>query len=135
MRSRAGHTARRQAGMTELYTSSYRAFRPDMGQAVVTSLGLPRWRPEAGQWPRCWLLTPTSALFHASAEDFDVGYIERLDRFGPAKIAQTLQRIGVEHQADKLVLLCHELDPAGCHRSLAADWIIRTLGEVVDELL
>jgi len=43
--------------LTRIHTSSYRAFRPDMGTPVVTSLGLPRWRPEAQDWPRCWLIT------------------------------------------------------------------------------
>jgi hypothetical protein len=38
--------------MTALFTASYRAFRPDWGQAVVTSRSLPRWRlEEAQEWP------------------------------------------------------------------------------------
>jgi Protein of unknown function, DUF488 len=121
--------------MTELYTSSYRAFRPEMGQPVVTSLGLPRWRPEAEQWPRCWLLTPTSALFAEPDEQvFAAGYVARLERFGVAKIAAALHKIARERQASALVLLCHEGDPARCHRGQFADWWIRTTGEAVDEL-
>lgn len=120
--------------MTQIFTCSYRAYRSDMGQAVVTSLGLPRWRPEARQWPRCWLLTPTAELLAEDNEAFTAGYLARLERFGAQKISRTLERIAQENQAEALVLLCHESDAARCHRSIAAEWIIRTTGEAIDEL-
>lgn len=45
--------------MTILFTASYQAYQDDMGQALVTSRGLPHWRAdEAAAWPRCWLLAP-----------------------------------------------------------------------------
>lgn len=120
--------------MTDLFTASYRAFVPAWGQPVVTSLGLPRWRPEAADWPRCWLVTPTWALFHASPEEFERGYAERLDRFGARKISRVLERFAREHHADRLVLLCHELDGTQCHRADLATWFLTRTGEVVTEL-
>jgi Domain of unknown function DUF488 len=121
--------------VTQLFTASYRAYQPGWGLAVVTSLGLPKFRPEAGQWPRCWLITPTPALFHASADVFFEGYIERLDRFGPARIARVLERIARENDAESLVLLCFEREPEQCHRGLFAAWLLDRTGEVCPELM
>jgi Protein of unknown function, DUF488 len=120
--------------MTQLYTCSYRRFRADMGVPVITSLGLPSWRPEAREWPRCWLLTPTPALFREPDDDvFAAGYAARLERFGAAKIARTLEKIAREHQAARLILLCHEADPAACHRRQFADFMLATTGELIEE--
>lgn len=120
--------------MTTLLTCSYRAYRPDMGQAVVTSLGLPRWHPEARTWPRCWLLTPTPELFREPDDEvFAAGYAARLERFGAQKIARTLEKIAREHEADRLVLLCHEADPAACHRQQFADFMLAATGELIEE--
>ena len=102
---------------------------------MPVSLGLPRWLPETPQWPRAWVLPPTSQMFAEPGNlVFADAYVARLERFGAAKIARTLERIAREHQAEILVLCCHEADPARCHRSLAADWLIRVTGEVVGEL-
>ncbi|MGH3273513.1 MAG: DUF488 family protein, N3 subclade [Streptosporangiaceae bacterium] len=121
--------------MTQLCTASYRAFRPGWGQPVCTSLGLPKWRPEAEQWPRAWVLTPTWALFGVKDwDEFRVAYLARLDGFGPRKIARTLERIAREHEAERLVLLCHEGDWARCHRGLIAEYLLTRTGEVVEEL-
>jgi len=121
--------------LTVIYTASFGAYRADMGQAVPIPLGLSRLLPEAQQWPRAWVLTPASQMF-AEPDNlvFADAYVARLERFGAAKIARTLERIAREHQAEVLVLCCHEADPARCHRSLAADWLIRGTAEVVDEL-
>jgi uncharacterized protein YeaO (DUF488 family) len=121
--------------MTDLFTCSYRAFTSAMGQPVVTSCGLPRWRPEAAQWPRCWLLTPTPALFHTEDwAEFEKGYLARLDSIGPAKIARVLERIAREHQAERLILLCHEWEASRCHRGALAGWLLATTGELACEL-
>jgi len=126
--------------MTRLFTCSYRAFRPDMGQPVVCSLGLPKWRPEAAEWPRCHLLTPTWPMFNAvretgDSEAFAAAYAARLERFSVQRIARTLEGIARAHQADNLVLLCHEADPERCHRTQFADWWIQASGEEVAELI
>jgi Protein of unknown function, DUF488 len=121
--------------LTQLFSASYRAYRPEMGQAVITSLGLPRWRPEAESWPRAWVLTPTSQLFHLADDDeFTAGYLARLERFGPQKIGRTLEAIARQHEADRLCLLCHEGDWTRCHRSQFAAWWLTTTGELVTEV-
>jgi hypothetical protein len=69
--------------LTTLYTCSYRAYRAEMGQAVICSLGLPKWPlAEAETWPRCWLIAPTPALFRGDGAEFANGYEARLDKFG-----------------------------------------------------
>jgi hypothetical protein len=121
--------------MTRLFTCSYRSYRPWYGQAVAISLGLPRWLEDAQQWPRCWLLTPTPALFREpDDEKFAAGYTARLERFGAAKIARTLERIAAEHQAEALVLLCHEPDWSNCHRLTFAQWLLERAGELCQEV-
>lgn len=126
--------------MTTLCTASYRAYRPDMGLPVVCSLGLPKWRQEAAEWPRCHLLTPTWPMFNAVRETgdsaaFAAAYAERLEHFGPPRIASTLERLARDHQAESLVLLCHEADPERCHRSQFGNWWIIQTGEEVCELI
>ena len=121
--------------MPQIFTTSFRRYRPEMGTAVVTSLGLPKWLPEAQSWPRCWVITPTPTLFHLADDDeFARLYVERLDRFGAQKISRALQRIAVEHQAGKLVLLCHESDWDSCHRKLFAAWLMEATGELCREM-
>jgi uncharacterized protein (DUF488 family) len=81
------------------------------------------------------VLTPTSQLFHlADDEEFTAGYLARLERFGPQKIARTLERIAREHEAEKLVVLCHEVDWARCHRQTFASFWLATTGELVREM-
>jgi hypothetical protein len=105
-----------------------------MGQAVVTSRGLPRYRPEAAEWPRCWMLTPGSSYFDAEPEEFERQYTSQLDRHGPAKISRWLERTARDRGAGSLVLLCHEWAWEDCHRLLAARWILERTGELVTEL-
>ena len=121
--------------MTTIHTASYRAYREEMGQAVIISRGLPRWRmSEAAGWPRCWLLTPTPELLDDTDEEFAAGYVQRLERFGPQKISRTLEQLAADHDAEHLLLLCHEPDPGQCHRRQFADWWLTTTGEAITEV-
>ena len=78
-----------------------------MGLPLVTSRGLPRWRPEAATWPWLWSITPTGAEFALTGAEFTALYTERLTRYGTARIARSLERIAREHDTDRIVLLCH----------------------------
>jgi hypothetical protein len=127
--------------LTDILTSSYTAWRPQFGTPVVTSLMLPRWIPEAKEWPRCSLISPKWSYFtrkadrtEATAEQFRQCYLAQLDRHGPAKISRELAAIAAEHQAERLVLLCFETAPAACHRLLFASWLLTTTGEVIEEI-
>jgi len=121
--------------VTALVTTCYRAFREVMGQPVVISLGTPKWLSEAGDWPRCWLLTPRWSYWRAEwPEPFSGHYLAQLERHGPQKIARVLEQIAREHQAERLALLCHEGDVEQCHRGLFASWLLERTGELCPEL-
>ena len=117
--------------MTDVYTCSYRLWRPDMGLPVVCSLTRPRdemWQHAAS----CWPLTPRWSYFkHADAgERFEA----QLARYGPQDIAKALEVIAAEHKASPLVLLCWEADWNTCHRQRIARFLLETTGWVVREL-
>jgi hypothetical protein len=109
--------------VTTLWTASFQSFRSGLGQPVSIALALPRWRDDCQNWPACHLLTPRWAYFNAPAEEFDAEYVSQLQRFGVPRIRAVLERIAVEHEADRLVLICHEADREQCHRgTLARSW-------------
>jgi hypothetical protein len=122
--------------VTTLATASYRVWRPSMGQAVVTSRGLPRWRlAEASKWPRCWMLAPARSLWGLPREEFRGRYFAQLEEHGAEVIARQLERTARQTGADRLVLLCFEPVVADCHRGDFAAWWLVTTGERVEELL
>jgi hypothetical protein len=121
--------------LTAIYTSSYRAYQNAMGQAVVTSLGLPKWRiAEAREWPICDLLRPHWSYLRAGPEQFGHAYIAQLEHFGVCKIARSLERIAREREAQATVLLCHESRWEDCHRLTFAEFWLTTTGELVQEI-
>lgn len=118
--------------MTEIVTTSFREYRPDMGQPVSIALTVPRDMPEAKEWPTCWVLTPRWSYFHSPYAEYDAAFCAQLERFGVAKINRALHAIAREAGAERLVLCCWE--PAGvaesrCHRRLAAAWWLYQTGE------
>jgi len=112
-----------------------------MGQPVVISLTVPKWLPEAAEWPRCHLISPRWAYFlrqedrtEVTVAEFTRQYTEQLDGYGPAKIARILHMIARQHAADSLILLCHESDVDRCHRGMFARWLMERTGEIAGEL-
>ncbi|ETA66382.1 hypothetical protein [Haloechinothrix halophila] len=120
--------------MVELFTCSHYRFASAMGQPVRISLMLPRWRPEARDWPVCWTLCVRWRYFNA--DDWEQQYLAQLDRYGVAAIRSELEGIAAEHDTTQLVLLCFErqIDPHGCHRRTFARWWWRHTRESVPEL-
>jgi hypothetical protein len=121
----------------DVLTASYASWRPGCGSPVSISLSTPRWLPAAADWPRCWLLTPRWAYFHAEPGEFERAYLAQLARYGPERISRCLARIAREaYQApsQRLVLCCWETDWANCHRRQFAEWLLVTTGELVTEL-
>lgn len=123
----------------ELLTASYRTWRPGAGSPVATSLLVPKWRPEAATWPRCWEVSPRWDYFKAAPAEFEAAYIAQLERYGVSRIMAALARIGrgaYEEPSDRLALICWETTDAetACHRRLFARWLLETCGERVDEL-
>ncbi len=68
-------------------------------------------------------------------EPFSEHYLAQLDRYGPKKISAVLERLAREHQAERLILLCHEGDWEQCHRGLFSRWLLETAGEICPELM
>jgi hypothetical protein len=104
-------------------------------------LTVPRYLPEAVDWPRCHLLCPRWSYFlraedrtEATVESFRAAYTAQLERFGPRKIARVLHMLGREHDASALALLCHEASWDRCHRQMWASWWLQATGEVVGEM-
>ncbi len=119
--------------MTTIRTASYRTYTSDMGLAVVTSRGLPKFRPEAETWPRLWLVTP-GAFLDAEPDEFARLYLAQLDRHGPAKVCRALEHIARQNDAESLVLCCFERSPTDCHRGLLAEWALTTAGLKLSEV-
>lgn len=94
---------------------------------------LPKFIPEAKDWPRCHLLTPRWSYFRS--DDFAEQVAAQLDGYGSARVTAVLERIARGRDAERLVLCCFESDPAQCHRSMVATWLITRAGLVCDELL
>jgi hypothetical protein len=119
------------------FTASYSAWsrRPDMGHPVVCSLLVPKWLPEAEQFPRLWAATPRWSYWRSGWPDEFRGHFEaQLRQYGVQRIARRIQQIATEAGAERLVLLCFEADPAQCHRSLFAWWWLVTTGERITDI-
>ena len=62
----------------ELSTSSYRAWRPELGAPVVTPLTTPKWLREATSWPKLTEVTPRWSYFHDDPDIFTAKYLDQL---------------------------------------------------------
>jgi len=121
--------------VTTIYTCSYRAWRPELGQPVRTSLGKPKWLlPEAASWPLLWEATPRGWYLRAHPEAYEDAYLDQLERYGPKRIARRMADITRQTGAATLVLCCFEADPERCHRALFAAWWLLATGERITEV-
>ncbi len=118
--------------MGRLFTSSYRAWRPEFGVPVRTSLGAPRWMTAPlVEWPAVY----PWGLFGKDLDEatFTRKYRARLHRQGPRVLRELAD---LREGYGDLVLLCFEdLAKPGvwCHRTVLAGWISEQLGEEVLE--
>jgi hypothetical protein len=122
-----------------LATCSYRAFAPQMGVPVATSVGKPRkWRK--GPLEICNPLAPygihgNPKFRGASDEEWERADLKRLD-VQQAKIEPALDELSTKYAGHPLVLLCyedvHKVD--ACHRRWAAGWFARRYGLTVPEV-
>jgi hypothetical protein len=95
-----------------------------MGLPCATSIGKPKYRLPYELAEQIILLCPFG-LFGRDLppEEFERGYRERLDKHGVAKMQRCFHGIARKHDdASRLVLLCHEKDPAQCHRQMFSRW-------------
>lgn len=119
-----------------LHTCSYGEWKPEMGAAVKTSLGSPRFQlakiPMIGN---VWEITPRKEYLKAPADIFRAEYFRQLDRYGVKQMLMRFRALA-EKGDEKLVLLCFERLNKGdwCHRQLFAGWWLEQTGEVIPEL-
>lgn len=118
----------------ELATCGYFDYRPSMGVAVVTSLGVPDlFRREA----HCSTLKPKGVFnVYKTKRAFEVHYMDRLDAHA-AEIAAELKKIATSNGNEPLVLLCYcnlSQPDAWCHRRMAAAWLEEHTGITIPEL-
>lgn len=102
-------------------TAAFRAFRPEWGVPVRTTVGRPHrfglpYEFASGLAP--WGLVGTTL----SAQAFELRYVARLDREAD-KIDAQLQDIAERYARQTLILLCFEARPEDCHRSIAGRWL------------
>lgn len=121
-----------------MLTCNYREFEEEMGLGVRTSLGVPKFWPQARTRTlvRMEELTPRGWYFNASPEVFDQRYYEQLNAIGPTALHQKFGQIARTARAEKLVLLCFEKATTAehCHRRMFAAWWLTETGEPVQEV-
>lgn len=128
--------------LPRLVTCSYTGYRRDMGTAVRTSLGAPRFitlpNPQwstYSRWPYIAELAPRQDYMKAPYDTFRARYLDQLDTWS-ADILRKLTWIPAEHGA--LCLLCFEKAPLTtanwCHRRLTAEWFQTRYGITVPEM-
>lgn len=121
----------------KLATCSFQEFQPDMGAAVKTTAGHPRFPlgyTLAGRLPQ---ITPDRSFLRLPRPAFREAYLAKLDGVGldgiTAAMAELAETVG--HQ--RLVLLCFDrLNKPGvwCHRTMFAEWWAFVTGERIPEL-
>jgi hypothetical protein len=110
--------------MTDLATSYYAGFKPEMGAPVRTSVGTPKWW--RGELEHIRRITPYGVFGIEDPDEYKAAYVARLDRIDVADLAQRFEEISAKHGGRPLVLLCFESltkPDQWCHRRIAADWL------------
>lgn len=126
-----------------LATCSYNEYTPNMGTAVRTSRGIPRWFPHqpVGEW---WNVAPDRSMLNiADQAQYRTAYEAKLDHLGPDQARADLLHLADlltdqnGHPPHTLVLLCYEkVNRPGnwCHRTMLANWLAQNLSVTVPEL-
>ena len=109
-----------------LSTCNYHDWTEDMGAAIKTSIGGPRWWPaeKTALLTYCHDLAPRYSYFKAAADEFERQYLAQLERRGVPRFEEIFAELAEKTGQSSLVLLCHEktTTAAGCHRRIFADW-------------
>lgn len=117
-----------------LATCSYRAFTPEMGFPLRTSVGFARGFKHDHEFVS--ELAPYGLLKINDRAEFAPKYAARVASKGPEMLAK-LVRIQQAHPGETLVICCFEdvhQDGVWCHRQVAAEWFRDQLGLELPEL-
>lgn len=103
---------------------------------VATSVGLPKFPLPYRVVDRVGMVCPFGLLDIADQDEFIRRYLERLERYGAAKILPVLARIAQREQRPGVALLCFENVAQGefCHRRVLAEWLEERAELAVPEL-
>ena len=93
--------------------------------AVAISIGVPpRW---VGK--RYIKLAPPRSMLHASKEDFDNFFYNKLSEMDAKSVYDEI----VKNYGENAILLCWESPNIRCHRRIVAEWFEEKLGIIVPE--
>ena len=101
-------------------------------EPVRTSVGVPKFWPEARAFPQIAEVTPYG-LLDLQGDEYATAYLARLDRYGIERIVAAINAIHAAH-GKTLALCCFEHDRADCHRGLLAAWFEQQTGTALHEL-
>lgn len=121
--------------MIELYTSFWK--NPELGEVDAQMVSISRGDKSAVpfRYRKIWSLAPSRETFALQdAGEYEESYLGDLEAVGVEQIMDKLEQISAEHSGKPLVLLCHERDPAECHRSMFARWYEGRTGQRISEL-
>lgn len=121
--------------MTEFATSSYSAYKADMGVAVRVSCGVPKWWDGPLEYAK--EITPWGIFGKKQYDDparFYDAYVAKLDRT-KGKVVREILDIAGRNPDRPLVFLCYEGAGKGwCHREVLASWLEDRTGLDIVEL-
>jgi hypothetical protein len=111
-------------------TASYRAWTPNLGVPVRTSLGVPRW------FSAPLLELPSAFPYGLFGKDLDEAtftrkYRARLWRQRPRVLRELAE---LREGYGDVCLLCFEGPDRFCHRRVLGAWLSEQLGEPVEEV-
>ena len=126
--------------MSNIWTSRYSnpELRSGNYYPVGISLGRPKFSLGYKLYEQCYMLAPTRAMWNiVSDEDFEVAYVNNLEKIGKEKIRETLEMIMDRADGKDVVLLCFEDvrdESQCCHRTMLAKWLNENFETDVREL-
>lgn len=121
----------------DLFTCSYKEFRPAMGVPVRSTVGAPRFPLP---YPLAYVagkVTPHSSMLRRPYSEYRSLYLAMLDRRGVKAVVDELFAIRDAADDHRLVLLCFDdlsKPDAWCHRTMFAEWWLQNTGDTVREL-
>lgn len=126
--------------MIEIATVNYHAYRPEMGLAVRTSIGAPRFFTHKPM--PCWdAVYPQYHWLKLPYDDYRGRYLAKLDTYGVDNLRADIDTLADicrnESEVQRLCLCCYEnLSKPGawCHRTMLATYLEQHLEVTVTEL-
>lgn len=116
----------------EIYTSYFAKHKEEDERTAYVSIavGNPKY-PLAYKLLNLHSVKPYGVFKKYENDEYKARYFELLERRRVDVIRNEINILG--KGKDKVLLLCHEKDPADCHRKLFAEWWESKTGEKIEE--